>query len=326
MSSVVLLIIALLFPLISHSHFLDRPDGHAPIGVMADHGHKEGEVMVSYRLMLMKMEDMLSGSNNLTSDDLFSTPGFMMAPTQMDMWMHMLGVMYGINDKLTVSTMIPYLSNSMTMKRRMQGDEIKGKSNGIGDISFNTLYTLCSSESSRLLVSLGLFVPTGSISENNNGMRQGYPMQLGSGSYALQPAITYSQSMGLFSIGSQLGSKLFLNENGNGYTLGSRYFANIWGAWMISNSLSSSLRLSHETRDPIGGFDPSMNSAMTPVTRNDLQHGNVSSAHLGLNYYGQTFLKGHRLALEIGAPFIQDLSGPQMKQTLVSTIGWQKVF
>ena len=33
-----------------------RPDSHAPIGVMADHAHKGGEVMLSYRYGSMSME------------------------------------------------------------------------------------------------------------------------------------------------------------------------------------------------------------------------------------------------------------------------------
>lgn len=31
----------------------NRPDGHAPIGIMGDHYHKKGEWMLSYRMMTM---------------------------------------------------------------------------------------------------------------------------------------------------------------------------------------------------------------------------------------------------------------------------------
>jgi len=36
-----------------------RPDSHAPIGVMGDHGHKTGEMMFSYRVMTMNMREVL---------------------------------------------------------------------------------------------------------------------------------------------------------------------------------------------------------------------------------------------------------------------------
>ena len=32
-----------------------RPDSHAPIGVMGEHGHKAGEMMLAYRFMAMDM-------------------------------------------------------------------------------------------------------------------------------------------------------------------------------------------------------------------------------------------------------------------------------
>src|SRR6056297_729110 len=45
-----------------------RADGHAPIGVMGDHRHKTGEVMLSYRYMFMDMR------GNRTGDDSISVP------------------------------------------------------------------------------------------------------------------------------------------------------------------------------------------------------------------------------------------------------------
>ena len=44
----------------SQSH-ATRPDGHAPIGVMGDHFHKQGEWMFSYCYMHMRMEDNRDG-------------------------------------------------------------------------------------------------------------------------------------------------------------------------------------------------------------------------------------------------------------------------
>ena len=40
-----------------HHHAKNRPDAHAPIGVMLDHMHKKGEWMVSYRYMTMSMKN-----------------------------------------------------------------------------------------------------------------------------------------------------------------------------------------------------------------------------------------------------------------------------
>ena len=60
-----------------------RPDSHAPIGVMGDHGHKTGEVMLSYRFMTMDMQGLQSGTTTVETAEVLKD--FMMAPTTMQM-------------------------------------------------------------------------------------------------------------------------------------------------------------------------------------------------------------------------------------------------
>jgi len=308
------------------SEMHQRPDAHAPIGVMADHGHHEGEFMISLRSMRMEMDGMLESTQDIAASEIFQRFPYMMTPKTMEMWMHMLGVMYGISDKWTVMAMLPYLSSSMSMERRMQGDQVESESSGLGDASLTALYTLFESEEQRLLFSLGAFLPTGSIEKERNGVRLGYPMQLGSGSVAAMPQVTYTYFWSKFSMGSQVGLKYFLQDNSANYQLGNRYLVNLWGAYQVCESFSSSLRLSHVTRDPIRGQDGNMNAMMSPVNDPTLQHGNTTSIHLGFNLLGTDYLPGHRLALEVGTPIYQDLSGPQMKAISNVTLGYQKAF
>ena len=42
-----------------------RPDSHAPIGVMGDHTHKQGEFMMSYRYMFMEMRPNYIGTDQV---------------------------------------------------------------------------------------------------------------------------------------------------------------------------------------------------------------------------------------------------------------------
>ena len=69
-----------------------RPDSHAPIGVMGDHGHKTGEVMLSYRFMAMDMQGLQSGTSTVEIAEVLKD--FMMAPTTMQMQMHGFGAMF----------------------------------------------------------------------------------------------------------------------------------------------------------------------------------------------------------------------------------------
>ena len=68
-SSIVYIILAcLLLPLI----IIARPDGHAPISVMADHTHPKGESMISYRFMNMSMSEIYSGSSSLSQQQIYN--------------------------------------------------------------------------------------------------------------------------------------------------------------------------------------------------------------------------------------------------------------
>ncbi len=303
-----------------------RVDAHAPIGIMGDHVHQKGEWMFSYRLMSMEMENLLQGTRTVKSSDLFNSTAFMMAPKDMQMWMHMIGAMYAYSDKLTVMLMLPYIKNEMTIARKMQNDEIQRKSSGLGDVSVSALYSLLDQESKKLVVSLGLFLPTGTIDEEVAGTRLGYPMQLGSGSYALKPSLTYTFLGKGYSLGSQVSLKYFVDENDEKYTRGNEYNLDVWGSYQLIKYFSSSLRLSYFANESIDKNDSQINSTTSPANRAEYQHAEALSLFLGANFLGQKFLKDHRFAFEIGKPIYQDRPGTQMKTNLIYTFGWQKAF
>ena len=91
-----------------------RPDGHAPIGVMGDHMHKEGGLMLSHRFMRMEREGMGSGTRSLSRQDVFNH-GFDRSPTDMQMDMHMFGIMYAPSDHITFMGMLHYSEKEMNM-------------------------------------------------------------------------------------------------------------------------------------------------------------------------------------------------------------------
>ena len=53
----------LLLPVAAHGDSAQRPDDHAPIGVMGDHTHQAGEWMLSWRRMAMTMEGNRDGTD-----------------------------------------------------------------------------------------------------------------------------------------------------------------------------------------------------------------------------------------------------------------------
>ena len=315
-----------------------RPDGHAPISVMGDHMHKMGEWMVSYRYMSMEMEGLLSGSSSVTSNSQLGTmmmPGdFDMVPTKMTMDMHMLGTMHAISDKWTLMGMLNYLDNDMDMIMAMGAMrmpmKMNAKSSGLGDLKLAGLYDLAQWDSGRRMhLKLGLNLPTGSIDEKHNGNILGYGMQLGSGTYDLEPAITYLAQTENYSYGAQLGGILRIGENDQDYTLGNKFEATLWGARKITDSLSASAKFDYSSQSEIDGSDSRLdarNNMMmaSPGFQTASQGRDITTFGLGLNYYFQNGgLSGHRLAAEWETPIDQKVNGVQLELDSVWTLGWQ---
>ena len=299
-----------------------RPDGHAPISVMGDHMHKMGEWMVSYRYMSMEMDGLLKGSDSV-APTMMAT-GFMtnMLPTEMTMDMHMFGTMYAISNKWTLMGMLNYLDNEMSMPMG------KMDSSGLGDIKIAGLYDLAQwDDGRRMHLKLGLNLPTGSIDEKHNGNILGYGMQLGSGTYDFEPAITYLAQTENYSYGAQLGGILRIGENDQDYTLGNRFEAALWGARKITDSLSASAKFDYSSQSEVDGAHKgltTMQKNMSPGNQASSQGRDITTFGLGLNYYFQNNgLSGHRLAAEWETPIDQKVNGVQLELDSVWTLGWQ---
>ena len=138
---------------------------------------------------------------------------------------------------------------------------------GIGDLKVAGLYDLAQwDDGRRMHLKLGLNLPTGSIDEKHtNGNTLGYGMQLGSGTYDFEPAITYLGQTENYSYGAQLGGILRLGENDQDYTLGNKFEANLWGARKITDSLSASAKFDYSSQKEVDGEDKRMMKMMSPA-------------------------------------------------------------
>jgi len=310
-------------------HVHERPDAHAPIGVMGDHIMNKGEIMLSYRYMKMEMD------GNRTGTDSVSTPlpGFMVSPLSMDMEMHMLGAMFAATDKLTLSMMVPVISLSMDHIVNMNNAEFTTESDGLGDITLATVYQLTNSKNSNLLLNFGVSVPTGSIDEKDDlpvtmgvPVQLPYPMQTGSGTYDITPGLTYTSLYTGWSWGAQGLYTYRSGTNDNGYSLGNRLNISAWFAKTLSHSFSMSARLNAHDWENVDGSDTTLSPMPTVPTKNpELRGGSRVDALLGMNYVAHGW-DNVRFAFEVGAPIYQDLNGPQLETDLVFTLGTQYTF
>lgn len=328
-------------------------DSHAPIGVMAEHPHKQGQWMLSYRFQHMSMEGNLIGDDEVTPEQIVTTvpnrffgiPGqpstLRVVPTDMTMEMHMFGGMFAPTDWLTLMVMGMYVEKSMDHITFMGGagtnrlGTFRTKSDGFGDTKVNGMFDVYRFGDHRIQLNAGMSFPTGSITEEGTiltpmggtpEVRLPYPMQLGSGTYDLLPGILYAGKHKKWSWGAQYTGTIRLSENDEDYSLGNKHMLTSWASYSWFHWLSTSFRIKGETLGKIDGIDPTIVAPVQTADPNN-QGGETLSVLFGMNLAGQTgVLRGHRLALEAGFPVHQDLNGPQLETDLVITAGWQYAF
>ncbi len=335
----------------------DRPDSHAPIGVMADHTHEAGEVMFSYRFMHMDMGGTRIDDDPIAPDTIVTTvpnrffgrpgqpPTLRVVPLEMRMDMHMAGVMYAPTDWVTLMAMGSYVTKEMphrTYRGGMGTDVLGGfttRPEGFGDTMLAALFPVIKrhDETSAFEVNLraGVSLPTGSTTKTDEVLtpmnmrvtqRLPYPMQLGSGTLDLLPGVTVKGHEGRLGFGVQYQGTVRTGTNDQGYRLGDTHMATAWGSVLAAPWLSLSARVSGRTTDDVRGIDPAI---VAPVQTADPanQGGERLDLFVGANTIATGGpLKGYRLGVEAGAPVYQHLNGPQLEENWQLTVGLQKAF
>jgi hypothetical protein len=288
------------------------------------HTHAAGMWMASYQFMHTGMEGLRDGTADVPADrvtPMGSAPyGYMMAPTEMTMDMHMLMLMYGVTDRLTLMGMANYQVNRMDMVMNMgMGNRPMDtmRTSGPGDVELRGLWNA----GAGLVAGLGVSLPTGSTGEQFETMgttyRAPYDMQLGSGSVDLRPSLTWSGASrdGLWGFGGQAVYTWHPGNNKDGYHLGDSLKATGWLERALG-PVRASARLSYSNTGRIHGEDPEIAKLL------DMSTGAPTPDADPANYGGQRVdgllgasvgVGAWRFGIEGGVPLYQNLNGLQLK-------------
>ena len=158
-------------------HDMSEHSAHTGAAAHIHHSHEKGMWMLEYRFMRMHMDGLLDGTGSVDSRDISGalpgmppvinpTRSYLMAPTEMNMDMHMLMLMVGITDRLSLMAMMNYLDNEMDMVMHMPVLDMTGtmETSGLGDSLLGGMLTI----NDRWTSSLSISLPTGGIDETVN--------------------------------------------------------------------------------------------------------------------------------------------------------------
>ncbi|SMQ73608.1 hypothetical protein SAMN06297468_2252 [Altererythrobacter xiamenensis] len=349
---------ASLVPFAAHAHSINADD-HAPIGVMGDHAHKKGEIMLSARYMHMGMAGNQIGTDDVTPETITTTvpnrfagmpmqpPTLRVVPEAMRAEMVMIGAMYAPVDAFTLAIGATYVTketDALTFQGGMGTAELgrfQSSVEGFGDMKAMAIIPLLplpdktADRRDELYLKAGFNVPTGSRTKTDEvltpmgttmTMRMAYGMQLGTGTWDFEPALTYKARRGKIGYGVQGSASLKLGDNTQGYSFGDIYESTAWVSYRPAQWVSLSARAKARTMGSIDGMDPAI-MGPTQGANPDLYGGERVDLLAGVNFVGtHGALAGHRLGIELGKPVYQDLNGPQLASDWSLMIGWQKAW
>lgn len=240
---------------------------------------------------------------------------------------HTFGLTYLYSDKVNFSVSLPYKSNTAIAVFNDR-DPFSLLVKGFGDLKVSGRYKIYSENSENIFLELGMSLPTGSIDlvgDTPAGSNQPFPInfQPGSGTYDIQPNITYSNSNGSWSWSAQINSVIRLGMNKNDYALGDRYGFNAQVSRKIHDTISLSVQL-----DGIKFGDNSVVdiNSLSAFGRRFLVGGERIDAGIGLNF-SPTFsiFKGQTFQVQYRKPIYQRRDVPiDIKSRLI--FSWRMSF
>ena len=301
-----------------------------------------GAWMPSYKFTHMKMEGTRDGTDTLETETIVTTipnrffgitgqPATLrIVPLNMDVNMHMFGLMHVPVEWLSIMAMTRYIEKKMPHVTFAGGGtgtvrlgEFTVKSRGLGDTELNTATRVFNEGRNSLRVNLGVSLPTGSITRTGQILlptgarpivRLGYSMQLGSGTFDMLPGLTYMGGVGDVGWGAQYKGTYRTHENGQGYSLGDIHSMSGWASYRFIPEVSGTIRLAGTIDTGISGIDPNIVGAVQTADP-DNYGGRQVDLGFGINLMGsEGDLKGQRVGFEFTVPVHRDLNGPQLEK------------
>lgn len=307
--------------------------GHAMMG--HDMAHQQsptplGDISVCASYMHMMMDGVRDGTNDLSVTEV-GLLGYDMAPTEMNMDMAMFGIGLKPLEWLDLSIGSQFIQTQMRMIHDplTMAHNSQHSTGGIGDTTVGASARVYHNGMSAIRTSLAVSLPTGSIDEKgvhgDNSVHSPYDMQLGTGTYDLLPSVSLSSGSGMWDYGVNIGGRIHLGTNDNGYSWGDKVNGSLYAGYRLRDWLRLSATVGAEHSGKIDGEDDLVTQDM-PTGNADFYGGTVVTAGAGFDITPTGFEESHALSFQFNVPVYQNYNGLQMKKDYDFTIAWKTTF
>ena len=311
--------------------------GNMPLNIFGGGIPEPKEFRFKLSQMIMEMGPLRDGTDEISNDDLIGSANgtnFPALPTNMQMYMTMIGAAYSFSDDFAVMGMTSYIENTMHMNLK-NGKDFTMTSGGVGDITLLGKYRAYADDNlvptNQVSVLFGLSLPSGSINkkfsnhtnDTFNGSLLPFKMQLGSGTVDPIIGLTYQGSRDPFWWGfnTQLEGHIYDNEQGYRRAQELRY--DFYAMKQVHDKVVVHAQLNgwYEGKFSDEAYDvrvlgaghnalSTANNLISPLFDPDNYGGH--KLHFGLGVQFQP-LPLHVMELTASVPIHQDLNGPQLQ-------------
>ena len=183
----------------------ERPDGHAPAGVMSDFLVLNRELYAGVRFYQERFRGTSLGTEPFSSDEVLDF--FSVAPLSLDKNTAEVELRLGLFGFVTLAGSLPFTQSEMLSTDDVAFFETSSKV--LGDVSVRGLFNILEMDEYRVNLTLGGTIPTGKVKKRDAtpfGNREilPYAMQGGSGTYDILAGMTFLTQNEVASVGAQV--------------------------------------------------------------------------------------------------------------------------
>jgi len=281
------------------------------------------ELSISFSIAHLALGNIHQGAHQIERSQLLDL-GYSDAPKSLSIDQYTLDIYYGINQWLTAQL------KTSVQDRQLESLNTSQSNRGITDtqvIGHIMLYRDNRfSNQHSFIVSAGLSLPSGSISDNEQP--QPFLLELGSGSTDGIIGLSYSNASEDWSWGTQVMAYIPHDYNSAGYQRGSQYSYQAWFNIMPTDNLliATSVKATryNATQGSHHGYQH-LATNTSPVY--DPRNNVTRSVDLGLSaQYRLPTVNNQQIILTTSLPLSQQVTGISLIQEWQIALGWQVVF
>ena len=305
-----------------------RPDAVAPAGIAAAHMLPAGAFELRYDYQNSRFEGLILGSTDVALLDVLDV--YAQSPFERTDVSHGLSVGWGVSSTITVLASTAWIDRT----RGITNDEFFNfsESSGISDVYLDGLFEVFAENGLRVHANLGFRIPTGSIDEAGvnapgDSIVLPWDMQMGAGSVALRPGITAQMQNDKASVGGQIVSSIYLNDNSREYRYGNGLDASGWAGYVLNDVFAVNAGVRYARWGDFEGRDITLDRLDDPGQDPIFSAGTRVDMPVGFNVMmPEGLLNNTLISAEFIFPVHQDYDQPRLKGDTSFRLTFRRMF